>query len=1285
VRLLARLIAAPAVTLLLVCAPAASAAPPANDLFASAELVTGSSVTASGTTVDASKETAEPNHRGYSGGRSIWYRWVAPADGTAVVSVSSSTYGTLVAAYTGLTVDGLTPVGTGGDLAGLRFSAVAGQAYHIAIDTYGDGGPVELTLSLVDRPANDDFADAEELTGTSDSATGDTTAATREPGEPYPSYSYGAGSVWYEWTAPSDGAVAIDTAGSDFNTVLGVYTGDDVAGLVHVASNDDASSSTRTSKVTFRSVAGTTYRILVDGYYTYDLGQVQVSVDLQPPPPNDMFATPTLLPGEAAVTAGGSNAGASVEPGEPSHHGSWYYSAQSSVWYSWTAPKSGSLTVKAAAGFQTVLAVYRGESVSELTRVVNQPQDWNGGPEQIRVRVEAGVTYSIVVDGYAYYSNQATGEFSLSLTLIDSPPNDDFDDAEVVLGLEAQVEGSNVGATQEPCEPVHDDNYYDPSVWYEWTAPASGGVTLDTTGSAFNTVLGIYTGDALCELVRVPTTRTSPANVPAKRRFRAAAGVTYRIAVDGAGARWGDFKLSFDYTAPPANDMFAAAEILTGETASTTGDNIGATGEGGEPNPGGTAGASVWYAWTAPKTGLAVLQLPTDDFDPGLTVYTGDAVDALTPVSGGSDGYGLYTFRADEGTTYRIAVHGGDLPSRGEFSLALEVLDAPPNDDFANAIELTGSAPTVDGTTTGGTREPNEPYHGYSYYAADNTASVWYEWTAPSSGKVTLSRSPASWAQALAVYTGDSLGSLSRIASDYYDTPSFQAVEGTTYRIAVAGAGHRPDGGFALTLEHGAAPNDAFAAAEELSGSSDSTTGSNRNASVEPGEPYHYYSSTARSSVWYRWTAPSDGTVVVDLSGSTFDTVHAVYTGSSVDALTSVASSDYEQLSFTAEAGTTYHVAVDGYSYYSLGSVKLALTLQPAPANDDFADAEELSGAAVDRAGTTGGATREPGEPYHYNGVAGSVWYRWTAPTTANVHVSLGSWNSYPGLAVYSGASLDSLTTLASAGPHGASFVATEGETYWIAVEGYYTYSVDFTLVLAQEAASPPPESAAPPPNQEQQPPPDQEQLPPPDQEQQPPPEEQQPPPEQVQQPPPEEQQPAPEQEQQPPAEEQQPPPGAEQHEPPPDDGGSAYSPPPAEAQQSPPPPGPPAASPTPPGGPGSAPLSVSAAFPAQKLAPALASAVMGTATCSVDCLVDVVVTLDPAAARKAGLRGAKRTTAHFTTMARGGAPATLRLRLPKAARTRLRGVKSVKLAVRVTARSGGQTDVVTTSVKLKR
>jgi thiol-disulfide isomerase/thioredoxin len=74
--------------------------------------------------------------------------------------------------------------------------------------------------------------------------------------------------VWWSWNAPRSDTVTISTAGSSFDTLLGVYTGTSVSALTTIASNDDENSGTGsyTSKVVFGAVANQTYQIAVDGF-----------------------------------------------------------------------------------------------------------------------------------------------------------------------------------------------------------------------------------------------------------------------------------------------------------------------------------------------------------------------------------------------------------------------------------------------------------------------------------------------------------------------------------------------------------------------------------------------------------------------------------------------------------------------------------------------------------------------------------------------------------------------------------------------------------------------------------------------------------------------------------------------------------------------------------------------------------------------------------------------------------------------------------------------------------
>src|SRR2546423_15281609 len=85
--------------------------------------------------------------------------------------------------------------------------------------------------------------------------------------------------------------------------------------------------------------------------------------------------------------------------------------------------------------------------------------------------------------------------------------------------------------------------------------------------------------------------------------------------------------------AQPANNNFANAIPLSGLSVTTSGSNVGATRESGEPNNAGVSGgASVWWTWTAPDSGLITVDTFGSSFDTTLGVYTGNAVNALTTI-----------------------------------------------------------------------------------------------------------------------------------------------------------------------------------------------------------------------------------------------------------------------------------------------------------------------------------------------------------------------------------------------------------------------------------------------------------------------------------------------------------------------------------------------------------------------------------------------------------------------------------------------------------------------------
>lgn len=171
-------------------------------------------------------------------------------------------------------------------------------------------------------PANDAFANATVIT--LDPATktarvkGHNTNATKEPGEPSHANdgdrlnqpNPGGRSVWWRWTAPSNGNVTIETLGSYFDTLLGVYTGTAVNALTRVASSDDIDPGViQASSVTFAATAGTTYRIAVDGFNPGDgtgADNAGISLYLEFDGTLDPAPVITTHPANVTVNAGGS-------------------------------------------------------------------------------------------------------------------------------------------------------------------------------------------------------------------------------------------------------------------------------------------------------------------------------------------------------------------------------------------------------------------------------------------------------------------------------------------------------------------------------------------------------------------------------------------------------------------------------------------------------------------------------------------------------------------------------------------------------------------------------------------------------------------------------------------------------------------------------------------------------------------------------------------------------------------------------------------------------------------
>lgn len=414
-------------------------------------------------------------------------------------------------------------------------------------------------------PANDNFANATTLAPvTSVSISGTNSEATLETGEP--TCCFTQKTVWFRWTAPKTGNYRIELCGSNFDTYLKVFTGTAVNALSEVKENNDTPGcgpDGKRSRLEFIAFNGTEYRIQIGGA-TATTGTITGSLNLVSPP-NDFFADTTALSGTSAAITG-TNVDATLESGEET-----CCFIHRTVWYQWTAPKTANYRIElCGSSYNTSLKVWKGTAVNALEKAAENDDDAGCGPDGTRSRLTfiafAGQRYEFQVGAP---NDTAAGTISGSIALV-SPPNDFFADAAPLSGGTVAINGTNVDASIEAGEETC--CFTAATVWFRWTAPTTGGYTIDTCGSSFNTYLKVYKGPAIASLEKVAENDDAAACSAAPDRsaatFTAAAGTVYLIQIGSAkdprGTIAGSIKPSATTAPAPA---FPIGTVTPGATS----------------------------------------------------------------------------------------------------------------------------------------------------------------------------------------------------------------------------------------------------------------------------------------------------------------------------------------------------------------------------------------------------------------------------------------------------------------------------------------------------------------------------------------------------------------------------------------------------------------------------------------------------------------------------------------------------------------------------------------------
>ena len=128
---------------------------------------------------------------------------------------------------------------------------------------------------------------------------------------------------------------------------------------------------------------------------------------------------------------------------------------------------------------------------------------------------------------------------------------DDFANRYTLSGTSGTIAVNNASATLEADEPLHHTGAGQTSLWFSFTAPANGQLSLSTDGSNFDTFISVYSGTALSSLTTIDEYDGGDNGEynTENAQLIMNADQTYQIAIGGWSGETGDLNISYQFTA----------------------------------------------------------------------------------------------------------------------------------------------------------------------------------------------------------------------------------------------------------------------------------------------------------------------------------------------------------------------------------------------------------------------------------------------------------------------------------------------------------------------------------------------------------------------------------------------------------------------------------------------------------------------------------------------------------------------------------------------------------------
>jgi len=522
--------------------------------------------------------------------------------------------------------------------------------------------------------ANDLFRSRSRISVNRAAIASTTIGATREPGEPLHAGVMGGSSLWWQWTpdtsvAPQGGYVVIDTAGSEFDTLLAVYFGKAFDQQFDVIASNDNAPGLNSSRVAFDALPAVDYSIAVDGragasgplklnlrLYTFPEFQRQPDALERIEGEAAVFSVDVL--GKTPLTYQWQHAGTNV-PGQ-------------------TGPQLRIATIRKAdeGAYRVVVRNAYGQTNSATAnlvvlpgpKIVTGPVGSNPEPgSTVTLRVEAvgspPLSYQWFVAKAAGGSATAVAGATGSALVIENISTDQAGNYTVrVSNGSASQTSAPAAVAVDPLPPrittgpvtaiadIGSDAVFQgeaaghrPIAWQWFFRDPKSGTPRPILGATLPKLI----------VTSVDLAKDGFYSFSVSNRYGVTLSQEARLAVQVG----------------PANDLFANRTLLGSVSTVAYGYNRNASAELGEPNHAGQpARNSVWWSFKPTELGFLTLDLAGSTIDTVLAVYSGTNLAQLSPIISNDDGrdpvtgevrtHSRVALVAEAGRDYLIAVDG---------------------------------------------------------------------------------------------------------------------------------------------------------------------------------------------------------------------------------------------------------------------------------------------------------------------------------------------------------------------------------------------------------------------------------------------------------------------------------------------------------------------------------------------------------------------------------------------------------------------------------------------------